>query len=282
MRPRLLSWRSSSSLSEPPLLHLLVDPGDPHQDDQVEDPYQVEEPPGDRGADDVGGPMEAQGVVGHLGVERPDPEVQEDGQQEHDGGVAERVEVPHTQRPLAVVDKLTGRVVDGGDVVGVEGVAHSQGVGEDAGPESQEPGLGDVVVVARGGRHQAPTDHVEADDGERHPADDPPFRPAQPSRSWPTGSGRSCRTRRRRPPGAPRTRSRVRPYGKCDDHATAAGVVRPMAGRAGSLADVIGTGGERLADFSSVDSVIDTPARGSGSRPHGGSCWRSCSRRTAT
>jgi hypothetical protein len=47
-----------------------------------------------------------------------------------DRGVAEGEEEADAQRPLALVHQLAGGVVDGGDVVGVEGVPHAEGVGE--------------------------------------------------------------------------------------------------------------------------------------------------------
>ena len=103
-------------------------------------------------------------VVLDLAVQGPDAEVQQHGQREHDGGVAEGEEEADAQRPLAVVDQLAGGVVDGGDVVGVERVPHAQGVGQDPGPEAEDLGSGDVVVPADGGGQQPPAEHVQPDD----------------------------------------------------------------------------------------------------------------------
>ena len=91
-------------------------------------------------------------LLAHLGVEGPDAEVEDDGQERSTTArVAEREEEADAERSLALVDQLAGRVVDGRDVIGVEGVAHAQGVGEHPGPEAEEPGLGHVVVVPAAG-----------------------------------------------------------------------------------------------------------------------------------
>ena len=45
---------------------------------------------------------------------------------------------PTETGPLAVGHQLAGGVVDGGDVVGVEGVPHAEGVGGDAQADAED------------------------------------------------------------------------------------------------------------------------------------------------
>ena len=77
---------------------------------------------------------------------------------EHDRRVPEREEEADAHRALAVLQQLAGRVVDRGDVVGVEGVAEAEGVGERA--ETGERRVGARVV-----EEQPPAEHVEEQDG---------------------------------------------------------------------------------------------------------------------
>ena len=74
-------------------------------------------------------------VILDRAVQRTDAEVQQHGQGEHDGRVAEGEEVPDAKRALPVLDQLAGGVVDRGDVVGVKGMAHAQGVGQHPGAD---------------------------------------------------------------------------------------------------------------------------------------------------
>ena len=53
-------------------------------------------------------------------------------------GVAEGEPEADRQRPLALGHQLAGGVVDGGDVVGVEGVPHAEGVGGDAEADAED------------------------------------------------------------------------------------------------------------------------------------------------
>ena len=52
-------------------------------------------------------------------------------------GVAEGEEEPGAQRALAVGHQLAGGVVDGGDVIGVEGVPDAEGPGGEGHPEAE-------------------------------------------------------------------------------------------------------------------------------------------------
>src|SRR5262249_28422208 len=80
------------------------------------------------------------------------------GQREDDRRVAEREEEADAQRALAVLEELAGRVVDRCDVVGVEGVAQTERVGERAQP-------GERGVVPRVVEEQPPADQVQEEDG---------------------------------------------------------------------------------------------------------------------
>ena len=54
-----------------------------------------------------------------------------------DGGVAEREHEADGDGALALLHELAGDVVDGGDVVGVDGVAQAEAVGEQRGAEQE-------------------------------------------------------------------------------------------------------------------------------------------------
>ena len=84
-------------------------------------------------------------------------------------------EEPDAERPLAIVDQLPRRVIDGGDVVGVESVAHAERKCQHASAESEEARFRDVVVMSDGGRQHSPTQDVEPDDGQDHPAHPQPL-----------------------------------------------------------------------------------------------------------
>ena len=56
------------------------------------------------------------------------------GEREDDRRVAEREEEADAERPLAFLEELPRRVVDRGDVVGIERVAQTERVGEHAEP----------------------------------------------------------------------------------------------------------------------------------------------------
>ena len=105
---------------------------------------------------------------------------------------------PHRQRPLPVVHQLPGGVVDGRDVVGVEGVPHAQRVRGEPEPDAEHAGGAERVV--RG---------ADADD-QRDPADDVQHEhePGHAGRPAPLVAGSAGRWE---PPEA-RCRSRRRNY----------------------------------------------------------------------
>jgi hypothetical protein len=110
-----------------------------------------------------------------LLVESTDAEVQEDGEDKDHARVAEREEVAHAQRALTVVDQFARRVVDGGDVVGVERMAHTECVGQHSRAHAERLGAVDVEVTTQGCAQHAPAEDIEPDDGERHPPEARPL-----------------------------------------------------------------------------------------------------------
>ena len=60
-------------------------------------------------------------------------------------------------------------------MVGVKGVAHTEGVGQYTGAKPEEPCLGDVVVVPGRRRQHPPAQDVETGNDENHAADPQPF-----------------------------------------------------------------------------------------------------------
>ena len=114
------------------------------------------------------------GVV-DLATQRLHAETQRKGQQEDDRGVAEGEEEPDRHWSLAFGHELSRRVVDGRNVVGVEGVAHAEGVGEEASAQANGCPLttGDVVVGSEHEERKA--EHVEEDDEAKHAPQLAPF-----------------------------------------------------------------------------------------------------------
>ena len=83
---------------------------------------------------------------------------------------------------LPLLQQLAGGVVDRGDVVGVEGVAQTEGVGEDAEP-------GERRVAARVVDEQPPAGDMERRDGTAEPRQAKPLRAAQGARETGTAHG---------------------------------------------------------------------------------------------
>jgi hypothetical protein len=148
-----------------PAPHVAQDAQDPDEDDQVECRDHVEEGARDPRADQSCGGVQGRAVVLDLAGQRANSEREEQRQREDHGRVPEREEEPDAQRPLAVVHELARRVVDGGDVVGVEGVAQPEGVRREphAGGEGAT-GAEAEVVRHDDAEEQAEADHVQRDD----------------------------------------------------------------------------------------------------------------------
>ena len=147
----------------------------PAQHGQVERRDQQQEEARDAGPDDVRGLLQVRVVVLELLAQAADAEVQQDGQHEHHAGVPEREEEPGRQRSLALTDQLAGGVVDGGDVVGVEGVPHAERVGQRAGADAEDRRLADLVVAAQRRGQHGPAHEVQANHGGGHAADPRPL-----------------------------------------------------------------------------------------------------------
>ena len=65
------------------------------------------------------------------------------GREHHDGRVAEREEQADGDRPFALLHQLARDIVDGRDVVGIDGVAQAECVGQECGADQHR------IVVKR-------------------------------------------------------------------------------------------------------------------------------------
>ena len=101
-------------------------PVDVDQDDEVDDPDDEQEDRRDARPDQ---PADLRNAG--MSLTKPAESAISDRQGDDDRRVAEREEEPDADRPLAVLHQLAGGVVDGRDVVGVDGVAEPEGVGEE-------------------------------------------------------------------------------------------------------------------------------------------------------
>ena len=89
----------------------------------------------DERADDAADALELLEMGGQHGCRRGNA----GGGQDHHGGMADGEEEADTDRALALLHQLAGDVVDGRDVVGVDGVAQAEAIGEQGG--AQQDGL---------------------------------------------------------------------------------------------------------------------------------------------
>ena len=101
------------------------------EDDEVRDGDGEEKEGGDEGADETTDFAGAIDVV----VQGEGAGGDGDGAEDDDGGVAEGKHEAHGDGALALLHQLAGDVVDGGDVVGVDGMAEAEAVGEEGGAE---------------------------------------------------------------------------------------------------------------------------------------------------
>ena len=130
------------------------------QDDDVDDGDGEEEERGDERADDA---ADGAGRVNVL-LEGEGGGGDEQRAEDDDGGVAEREHEADGDGALAFLHELARDVVDGGDVVGVDGVAQAEAVGEEGGAEQQR-------IVAEGDDGPEPCAGVE-DEEQAVDADD--------------------------------------------------------------------------------------------------------------
>ncbi len=89
--------------------------------------------PGDAGADVAAVALERR----DLAVHRARGDREADGEREDDRRVAEREEEADAEGPLPCCDQLARRVVDRGDVIGVEGVPQAEDVRRQAEPDQR-------------------------------------------------------------------------------------------------------------------------------------------------
>lgn len=69
---------------------------------------------------------------------------------------------------LSIDEQFAGCVVDGGDVVGIEGMPHPEGVRRHAETEAEHPGAAELEVLGCRQDHQTPADDVEEHDEPDH------------------------------------------------------------------------------------------------------------------
>ena len=142
-------------------------------------PISEQERAGDRGADVAAEVLEA----GDPRVDRLRRDREAGGEREDDRRVAEREEEADAHRALAVLQELARRVVDRGDVVGVEGVTQAERVRERA-------QAGERRVVARVVEEQAEAEQVQEEHAAGEPSETRPLGRAQRlSPGAPTASG---------------------------------------------------------------------------------------------
>jgi hypothetical protein len=88
--------------------------------------------------------------------------------------MAEGEPEPHRDRAFAVGHQLAGGVVDGRDMVGVEGVSQAQGVGGDAEPDAEHLRAHRVVPGNHDQQQRSPCDDVQQCDHAEDSGDPPP------------------------------------------------------------------------------------------------------------
>jgi hypothetical protein len=160
--------------------HRRPDPQDAHERDQVDHAERDQEQPRDAGAEHPGELLQRRVLVRHLAGQRLDADRQQQAQPEDDAGVSEGEPEADTQRPLVLGDQLAGGVVDGRDVVRVEGVPHPQHIRRHAERDAVELSVAEPQVLRRDRAEQhPPADHVQQHDEARHAGEDQPLGAAQ-------------------------------------------------------------------------------------------------------
>ena len=103
-------------------VHPAVNTNDVEQDDQVEDSDEDEESPRDHAGDEASDYSELSPIAGDALDDPFDGEAQRARDEKDNSRMAEREEESDSDRLTAVLEKLACRVVDRGDVIGVESV----------------------------------------------------------------------------------------------------------------------------------------------------------------
>ena len=115
------------------LLHLAEHPEHVEQHDQIEKTDQEQEGAGDRCADVAADVLEAR----NLRIDGLRRDRQARGEREDDRRVAKREEEADTHRAFAVLQQLARGVVDRRNVIGVEGMPKTEGVGQRSEPRER-------------------------------------------------------------------------------------------------------------------------------------------------
>ena len=163
IRPRLLSWSSSSASSNSPCRIRRNTRTIPIRMTRLRMPITSRKTPDTLGPITPVSLVQQGSVVGHLAGQALDPPREQRSQHEHDRRVTQREEESDAERPLTVAHQLAGRVVDRGDVVGVEGVPHAERVCRDPDSEAEHGAVAEGELR----RHDESEQQPEADDVER-------------------------------------------------------------------------------------------------------------------
>ena len=104
------------------------------------------------------------------------PCCEEQAEAEDDAGVSEGEPESDGKRPAPVVHELARGVVDGRDVIGVEGVSHPEDICGDADSDAETLVRTELEVLGGHAPDQrAPPDQMQEDDHGRHREDGEPF-----------------------------------------------------------------------------------------------------------
>jgi hypothetical protein len=107
-------------------------------------------------------------VLAQLGGQGADAECEQRHHDEDDRAVAEAEPEPDAERTSALTHELARHVVDGRDVIGVEGVPHAERVCRDTQPYPHELSPDRVAVWCHEADQHAPTEHVQQQDEPPH------------------------------------------------------------------------------------------------------------------
>ncbi len=160
--PREARCRSSASSSGPPLRR-------PRKTPDAREGLEVEQPDGQEEASGGHGAGRAQhGVDGRATSDqcrgRTRAEGQHRGEHEHHPGVPHGEPEPDRPRSTALGQQLARRVVDGRDVVGVQGVTQAEHVGGDAEADAEDLRAHRQVLRGDDEEQQSETDDVHEQD----------------------------------------------------------------------------------------------------------------------
>ena len=116
-----------------PLLHSLEGLIDAHHDDRVDEAYQEEEDSRNRSPDYCAGALKPRYLIRN----RLSCDDQGDYESDHNCRMTKGEPRTHGKRAFSILQKLTGRVVNGHNVVSIHSMTQSQRVREDS--QSRQP-----------------------------------------------------------------------------------------------------------------------------------------------